>query len=292
MFCLLIALSMLCGCSDLTDTPLMAEETTTEELSKREHGYSYAEYCTAYPKFLDFVSNTTELYWIIDAVDEDSGQKIAAIHCENESEAYTLFQIGNDFWQYDYEEVYSVSNFVTITVESEIFYVFDMCRFFSTGGFYISDLLLISPNRENQIYSVTIEEFYDAVAKKIDIQYSKDRQELTVRDSKKTTILPLSKKTTETYETGFSLEKELKFVDLYVQMPEEEETEEKNYCWSYELKDGEFYIEIPISANYRVVDASQQYHYSEQYSWLGSVQTRINFNGTDVSLGDAVFTPA
>lgn len=185
-----------------------------------------------------------------------------------------------------------LSNFETVTVGTEVFYAFNMWRYVSTGGFYLVDLLLISPNRADKIYSVTVENAYDAVAQKMDIKYSENAQELTVRDSKKTTTLPFASKKTSTSDNGLILEKNLNFTDLYVQMSHQE-SEEKTYCWNYEIEDNEIYIQTVMFANYRISENTTEphWHYSEEYEGIGEVRTRILFDGETISFGDAVFTP-
>lgn len=207
LMCLTLLFTALCGCGQ-SDNNTPPVQSSSNAPNKREEQYTYEEYCAMFPAFAECAAKDTELYWTIDKTDEASGKKIAAIHCQNEKEAYTLFQIGNVFWRYNYSEIdMSLSNFETVTVGTEVFYVFNMWRYVSTGGFYLVDLLLISPNRADKIYSVTVENAYDAVAQKIDIKYSENAQKLTVRDSKKTTILPLDSKKISTYDDGFFLER-------------------------------------------------------------------------------------
>lgn len=294
LMCFTLLFTALCGCRQSADTPPAQTEASTDAPNNQEQKYTYEEYCAAYPAFAEYAAKDTELYWTIDKTDEASGQKISVINCCNADDAYNLFQIGNAFWRYAYSEIYMgfASKFKVLSVGSETFYAFNMCRFFSSGGFFVEDLLLISPNRANQIYSVTVENAYDAVAQKIDIKYSENAQELTVRDSKKTTILPLESKKTSTYDDGFFLEKNLKFTDLYVQMSHQE-SEEKVYCWSYEIEDEEIYIQTVMFANYRISENTTEphWHYSEEYEGIGEVRTRILFDGETISFGDAVFTP-
>lgn len=292
LMCFTLLFTALCGCRQSADTPPAQTEAPTDTPHNREPKYTYEEYCAAYPAFAEYAAKDSELYWSIDETEETSGKKIAAIHCQNENEAYTLFQIGNAFWRYAYSEIYMrvASKFKVLSVGSETFYAFNMYRFFSSGGFFVEDLLLISPNRTDKIYSVTVENAYDAVAQKIDIQYSKEKQELTVRDSKGTTIFPLPSKKTSTYEDGFVLEKSLKFVDLFLQSDLEEE---KNYCWSYEIEGDEIYIETSVFANYHIADdtPNSYWDYHEEYEWIGEVRTQVLFDGETISFGDAVFTP-
>lgn len=287
----------MCGCAQSDDAALQTTSQTetiikTDTLTKQERAPIYKDYCAQYPQFADFASDTTELYWTIDATDEASGQKVAAIHCENE-EKYYLLQVGNTFWRYNYSENYAdvASRFYTFSVNSETFYAFKMCRYFSTGGFYVEDLLLVSPNRPNQIYSVTVENAYDTVASKMQIAYNKDTQKLTVKDSKKTTILPLPNKKTITYYDGVTVEKELQFTDLYVQTSYDESNEK--YCWSYEIDDGTIYIQIIVFANYCLADDTYigYWDYHEEYEGIGKVRAQILFDGENISFGDAVFTP-
>lgn len=290
LMCFTLLFTALCGCRQSADTP--PAQSSSNAPNKREEQYTYEEYCAAYPAFAEYAAKDTELYWTIDKTDEASGQKISVINCCSADDAYNLFQIGNAFWRYAYSEIYMgfASKFKVLSVGSETFYAFNMCRFFSSGGFFVEDLLLISPNRANQIYSITVENAYDAVAQKIDIKYSENAQELTVRDSKKTTILPLSIKKTRTYEDGFVLEKSLKFVDLFLQSDFEEE---KHYCWSYEIEGDEIYIETSVFANYHIADdtPNSYWDYHEEYEWIGEVRTQVLFDGETISFGDAVFTP-
>lgn len=293
LMCLTLLFTALCGCGQSdNNTPPVQTEASTDAPNNREQRYTYEEYCAVYPAFAEYAAKDAELYWSIDETEETSGKKIAAIHCQNENEAYTLFQIGNAFWRYAYSEIYMgvASKFEVLSVGSETFYAFNMCRFFSSGGFFVEDLLLISPNRADKIYSVTVENAYDAVAKKIDIKYSENAQELTILDSKGTTIFPLPSKKTSTYEDGFVLEKSLKFVDLFLQSDLEEE---KNYCWSYEIEDDEIYIETSVFANYHIADdtPNSYWDYHEEYEWIGEVRTQVLFDGENISFGDAVFTP-
>lgn len=295
LMCLTLLFTALCGCRQSDDnTPPAQTEASIDAPNKREKQYTYEEYCAMFPAFAEYVTKDMELYWTNDGTDEVSGQKVAVIHCCNADNAYNLFQIGNAFWRYAYSEFYvKFSNFNIVTVGAETFYAFNMCRHVSTGGTFVEDLLLISPSRADKIYSVTLESAFDAVAKKIDIQYSKEKQELTVRDSKGTTILPLPSKKTIDFDDGFVLEKSLKFVDLYVQMSFDEERDEKYYCWNYEVDDGQIYIQTVMFANYRIAEDAQGHysHYSEEYEWIGAVRTRVLFDGDNISFGDAVFTP-
>lgn len=295
LMCLTMLFTALCGCGQSADTPPAQTEASTDAPNKQEQKYTYEEYCAAYPAFAEYAAKDTELYWTIDKTDEASGQKIAAIHCYNADDAYNLFQIGNAFWRYAYSEIYMgvASKFKVLSVGSETFYAFNMCRFFSSGGFFVEDLLLISPNRADKIYSVTVENAYDAVAQKVNIQYSKEQQELTVRDSKKSTILPLQSKKTSNFDNGLILEKDLKFTDLYVQMSHEEESEEKVYCWDYEIENDEIYIRTIMFANYRISEntTAHHWHYSEEYEGIGAVRTQVLFDGETIFFGDAVFTP-
>lgn len=292
LMCLTLLFTVLCGCRQSADTPPAQTEASIDAPNKREKQYTYEEYCAMFPAFAECAAKDTELYWTIDKTDEASGKKIAAIHCQNENEAYTLFQIGNAFWRYAYSEIYMgvASKFKVLSVGSETFYAFNMCRFFSSGGFFVEDLLLISPNRADKIYSVTVENAYEAVAQKIDIKYSENAQELTVRDSRKTTILPLASKKTSAYEDGFVLEKTLKFADLFLQFDFEDE---KNYCWGYEIEGDKLYIETVVFANYHIADDTPNgyWDYHEEYEWIGEVRTQVLFDGETISFGDAVFTP-
>lgn len=295
LVCFILLFTAFCGCGKPEDAPLPIQtEAPTDAPNRQSQKYTYEEYCTAYPAFAEYAAKNIELYWVVDETEEASGQKTAVIHCQNENESYTLFQIGNAFWRYAYSEIYMdvTSNFKVLSVGSETFYAFNMCRFFSTGGYFVEDLLLISPSRANQIYSVTVEDAYDTVAQKIDIKYSETAQELTVRDSKKTTILPLNNKKTSTYNDGFVLKKNLKFVDLYVQMSLEG-SNDKNYQWSYEVEDDEIYIETSVFANYRIADdtPNSYWDYHEEYEWIGEVRTQLQFDGEQFSFGNAVFTP-
>lgn len=293
LMCLTLAFTAFCGCGQSKDVLPAQTEAPTDAPNNRAPKYTYEEYCAMYPAFAEYAAKDAELYWSIDETEETSGKKIAAIHCRNENEAYTLFQIGNAFWRYAYSEIYMyLSNFETVTVGTEVFYAFNMWRYVSTGGFYLVDLLLISPNRVDKICSVTVENAFDAVAQKIDIKYSENAQELTVRDSKKTTTLPLASKKTSTSDNGLILEKNLNFTDLYVQMSHQE-NEEKVYYWNYEIEDDEIYIQTVMFANYRVSEntTEQHWHYQEEYEWIGKVSTRILFDGEHISFGDAVFTP-
>lgn len=295
LMCFTLLFTVLCGCGQSdNNTPPVQTEASTDAPNNQEQKYTYEEYCAMFPAFAAYAAKDAELYWMVDETEETSGKKIAAIHCYNADNAYNLFQIGNAFWRYAYSEIYMgfASKFKVLSVGSETFYAFNMCRFFSSGGFYVEDLLLISPNRADKIYSVTVENAYDAVAQKIDIKYSENAQELTVRDSKKTTILPLESKKTSTYDDGFFLEKNLKFTDLYVQMSHQE-SEEKAYCWNYEIEDDEIYIQTVMFANYRISENTTEphWHYSEEYEGIGEVRTRILFDGENISFGDAVFTP-
>lgn len=293
LVCFILLFTALCGCGQ-SDNNVPPAQASTYAPNKQEKQYTYEEYCAMYPVFAEYAVKDAELYWIIDETEEASGQKTAVIHCQNENEAYTLFQIGNAFWRYAYSEIYMdvTSNFKVLSVGSETFYAFNMCRFFSTGGYFVEDLLLISPSRANQIYSVTVEDAYDTVAQKIDIKYSETAQELTVRDSKKTTILPLASKKTSTYDNGLILEKNLNFTDLYVQMSHQE-SEEKVYCWDYEIEDDEIYIQTVMFANYRISENTTEQHwrYQEEYEGIGEVRTQLQFDGEQFSFGDAVFTP-
>lgn len=293
LMCLTLLFTALCGCGQSdNNTPPVQTEASADAPNNREQRYTYEEYCAVYPAFAEYAAKDTELYWTIDKTDEASGQKIAAIHCYNVDDAYNLFQIGDAFWRYAYSKSYAgFSNCNAVTVGSDTFYAFNMCRFLSSGGFYVEDLLLISPNRADKIYSVTVESAFDAVAQKIDIQYSKDKQELTVRDSKKTTILPLESKKTNTYDDGFVLEKSLKFTDLYVQLTGEEESNERDYCWNYEVDDGKIYIQTEMFANYRISEDTPRWNYHEEYEGIGAVRTQVLFDGETISFGDAVFTP-
>lgn len=293
LMCFTLLFTVLCGCGQSdNNTPPVQTEASTDAPNNHEQKYTYEEYCAMFPAFAEYVTKDMELYWTNDGTDEVSGQKVAVIHCCNADNAYNLFQIGNAFWRYAYSEPYAAvaSNFNVLSFDLETFYAFNMCRFFSSGGFYVEDLLLISPNRADKIYSVTVESAFDAVAQKIDIKYSENAQELTVRDSKKTTILPLSIKKTRTYENGFVLEKSLKSVELFSQS---DFAEEKNYCWGYEIEDGEIYIETPVFANYRIADDTPNsfWDYHEEYEWIGKLRTQVLFDGETISFGDAVFTP-
>lgn len=293
LICLTLIFTALCGCGQSdNNTPPVQTEASTDAPNNQEQKYTYEEYCAMFPAFAEYAAKDAELYWMVDETEDTSGKKIAAIHCYNADNSYNLFQISNAFWRYAYSEPYAAvaSNFNVLSVDLEIFYAFNMCRFFSSGGFYVEDLLLISPNRADKIYSVTVESAFDAVAQKIDIKYSENAQELTVRDSKKTTILPLSIKKTRTYENGFVLEKSLKSVELFSQS---DFAEEKNYCWGYEIEDGEIYIETPVFANYRIADDTPNsfWDYHEEYEWIGKLRTQVLFDGETISFGDAVFTP-
>lgn len=293
LMCFTLLFTALCGCRQSADTPPAQTEASTDAPNNQEQKYTYEEYCAMFPAFAAYAAKDAELYWMVDETEETGGKKIAAIHCQNENEAYTLFQIGNAFWRYAYSEIYMhLSNFETVTVGTEVFYAFNMWRYVSTGGFYLVDLLLISPNRADKIYSVTVENAYDAVAQKMDIKYSENAQELTVRDSKKTTTLPFASKKTSTSDNGLILEKNLNFTDLYVQMSHQE-SEEKAYCWNYEIEDDEIYIQTVMFANYRISENTTEphWHYSEEYEGIGEVRTRILFDGENISFGDAVFTP-
>lgn len=294
LMCFTLLFTVLCGCGQSdNNTPPVQTEASTDAPNNHEQKYTYEEYCAMFPAFAEYVTKDMELYWTNDGTDEVSGQKVAVIHCCNADNAYNLFQIGNAFWRYAYSEFYvKFGNFNIVTVGAETFYAFNMCRHVSTGGTFVEDLLLISPSRADKIYSVTLESAFDAVAKKIDIKYSENAQELTVRDSKKTTNLPLESKKTSTYDDGFFLEKNLKFTDLYVQMSHQE-SEEKVYCWSYEIEDEEIYIETPVFANYRIADDTPNsfWDYHEEYEWIGKLRTQVLFDGETISFGDAVFTP-
>lgn len=292
LMCLTLAFTAFCGCGQSKDVLPAQTEAPTDAPNNREPRYTYEEYCAMYPAFAEYAAKDAELYWIIDETEEASGQKTAAIHCQNENEAYTLFQIGNAFCRYAYSKSYAgFSNCNAVTVGSETFYAFNMCRFLSSGGFFVEDLLLISPSRPDKIYSVTVENAYDAVAQKMDIKYSENAQELTVRDSKKTTILPLESKKTSTYDDGFVLEKSLKFTDLYVQLTGREESKERDYCWNYEVDDGKIYIQTEMFANYRISENTPRWNYHEEYEGIGAVRTQVLFDGEHISFGDAVFTP-
>lgn len=291
LMCLTLLFTALCGCGQ-SDNNTPPVQSSSNAPNKREEQYTYEEYCAMFPAFAAYAAKDAELYWMVDETEETSGKKIAAIHCQNEKEAYTLFQIGNAFWRHAYSEIYMgvASKFKVLSVGSETFYAFNMCRFFSSGGFFVEDLLLISPNRADKIYSVTVENAYDAVAQKIDIKYSENAQELTVRDSRKTTILPLASKKTSAYEDGFVLEKTLKFADLFLQFDFEDE---KNYCWGYEIEGDKLYIETVVFANYHIADDTPNgyWDYHEEYEWIGEVRTQVLFDGETISFGDAVFTP-
>lgn len=84
----------------------------------------------------------------------------------------------------------------------------------------------------------------------------------------------------------------MKFTDLYVQMSHQE-SEEKVYCWSYEIEDDEIYIQTVMFANYRISENTTEphWHYQEEYEGIGAVRTQVLFDGETISFGDAVFTP-
>lgn len=285
-------LCLLCGCSRQgeTTTDISKSESTTKqnETAAPQQSETYAAYCKKYPKFADFATAEDELYWVVDeTLGAQNETRVCAISCKTKTESYYIFQIGNDFCRYDgYNGIYAEKgNTCTILdFDGKLYYAFEMMRYISSGGFYVSDLLLFEPGEQAKIYPLTIEDALGTVANSVSFAVNAEKHTVTVQDSVQTITVPIA--VDGTTASGERFTKQIKFADIYVVQSGKKE---KEFCWCYDTENNQLFIRCDAFVNFAESKMPSNCHYSEYYDCIGCVRVPVTFENGNFVLSDATF---